>query len=150
ARDEARRRARAHHRRGRGRLRDRRRAGRARGRRQGRRRRVRRQHRSLEVRVGGRRVRGFLSPMTRYSTLPPIPDRLSRLEELAVDLWWSWNPEARLVFRSLDYTLWRTTAHNPVRMLWLLARTTLEKAAGDPAFLPRYDRAVAALDATRG
>ena len=87
--------------------------------------------------------------MTRYSALPPIPARLSRLEELAVDLWWSWNPEARLVFRSLDYTLWRATAHNPVRMLWLLPRTTLERAAADPEFTARYDRAVGALDAAR-
>ena len=29
------------------------------------------------------------------------------------DLWWTWNP-AREVFRTLDYALWRQTAHNPV------------------------------------
>jgi glucan phosphorylase len=37
-----------------------------------------------------------------------------RLEELAVDLWWSWHPRRRKVFRLLDYPLWRATAHNPV------------------------------------
>ncbi len=46
-----------------------------------------------------------------------LPDRINRLRELANDLWWSWTPDAREVFRQLDYPLWRLTAHNPVRML---------------------------------
>ena len=45
--------------------------------------------------------------MNRYNALPPLPDRLSRLAELAIDLWWSWNNDARAVFRTLDYQLWR-------------------------------------------
>ena len=32
--------------------------------------------------------------MTRYGSLP-LPARLGRLEELAIDLWWSWHAEAR-------------------------------------------------------
>jgi starch phosphorylase len=87
--------------------------------------------------------------MTRYSGLPPLPERIQRLEELAVDLWWSWHPEARIVFRTLDYTLWRATAHNPVRMLWVVPRQKLERAAVDPEFLRLYDAALAALDAAR-
>src|SRR6185503_1791375 len=50
--------------------------------------------------------------MNRYSGLPPLPARLSRLSELAVDLWWSWHRDARSVFRRLDYTLWRAAGHN--------------------------------------
>ncbi len=45
-----------------------------------------------------------------------IPARLSRLPDLARDLWWSWNT-GRDVFRRLDYSLWRQTSHNPVMML---------------------------------
>ena len=86
--------------------------------------------------------------MNRYSALPTFPERLSRLADLATDLWWSWN-EARTVFRVLDYQLWRTTAHNPVRMLWLVAPAKLEAAASDPAFLRLYDRAVESLDSAR-
>ena len=63
--------------------------------------------------------------MNRYATQAPLPDRLSRLHELAVDLWWSWNADPRAVFRRLDYTLWRATAHNPVRMLWVIPRGRL-------------------------
>src|SRR5579862_3033377 len=87
--------------------------------------------------------------MTRYSGLAPIPDRISRLEELAIDIWWSWHADARMVFRTLDYALWRATAHNPVRMLWLIPPAKLEAAAADPGFLSLYDRAIAALDAAR-
>jgi glycogen phosphorylase len=87
--------------------------------------------------------------MTRYSILSPLPQRIARLEELALDLWWSWHPEARIVFRRLDYQLWRATAHNPARMLWLIPREKLEAAATDPDFLARYDKAIAALDDAR-
>jgi glycogen phosphorylase len=87
--------------------------------------------------------------MTRYIGLPRIPSRLNRLEELAVDLWWSWHADARAVFRRLDYALWRATAHNPVRMLWVISRDRLEAAAEDPEFLRVYDRAIALLDDAR-
>jgi glycogen phosphorylase len=88
--------------------------------------------------------------MNRYSSLPPLPERIGRLEELAVDLWWTWNRDARSVFRRLDYALWRSTAHNPVRMRRLLPGARLEQVAADPQFLELYDRAIAALDAARG
>ena len=81
--------------------------------------------------------------------MPPLPDRVHRLEELARDLWWSWTPDARNVFRRLDYPLWRLTAHNPVRMLKLIAPETLGRAMATPSWLALYDRAIARLDATR-
>ena len=84
--------------------------------------------------------------MNRYPT--PLPARIARLEDLASDLWWSWHPEGRAVFRRLDYAAWRATAHNPVRMLGVLPRERLEAAANDPEFLALYDRAIAALDAS--
>ncbi|HEY7790391.1 MAG TPA: alpha-glucan family phosphorylase [Vicinamibacterales bacterium] len=85
----------------------------------------------------------------RYAELPPLPDRIDRLEELAVDLWWVWHPRAREVFRWLDYPLWRRTEHNPVRMLRVLPRRRLDVASRDPQFLALYDEALASLDAAR-
>jgi len=84
--------------------------------------------------------------MNRYPT--PLPARIARLEDLASDIWWSWHPEGRAVFRRLDYAAWRATAHNPVRMLGVLPRERLEASANDPEFLVLYDRAIAALDAS--
>ena len=87
--------------------------------------------------------------MDRYKTLSPLPDRIDRLDELAVDLWWSWNADGRDVFRYLDYTLWKETAHNPVRMRWMLPPEKLEAAARNPQFLAVYDSAITNLEAAR-
>ncbi|PWT82314.1 MAG: alpha-glucan phosphorylase [Blastocatellia bacterium] len=87
--------------------------------------------------------------MNRYANRPPLPERISRLDELAVDLWWSWHADARSVFRRLDYSSWRATAHNPVRMLANVTVAKLEAAARNPEFLTAYDSAIEALDAAR-
>jgi starch phosphorylase len=87
--------------------------------------------------------------MERYPGLPPLPDRIRRLEELACDLWWSWHYRARDVFRRLDYQLWRETAHNPVRMLRVINRDRLQWAAEDRSFLASYDSVVYDLDRAR-
>jgi starch phosphorylase len=81
-------------------------------------------------------------------TLSDFPPRLHRLSELAHDLWWSWNP-AREVFRRLDYSLWRQTAHNPVQLLRRVSREALERAASDPTFLAIYDAAIRDMDHAR-
>ena len=78
-----------------------------------------------------------------------LPDRVSRLKELAYDVWWSWTTDARNVFRHLDYPLWRLTAHNSVRMLQLLSPEALDRALHDPEWLTGYDAALARLDAAR-
>jgi starch phosphorylase len=78
-----------------------------------------------------------------------LPERINRLGELAADLWWSWTPDARYVFRNLDYPLWRLTAHNPVKMLQSVPREALNKVSTDTVWLARYDSAVTALDAAR-
>jgi starch phosphorylase len=80
---------------------------------------------------------------------PTIPERLKRLPELATDLWWTWNPQARDVFRKLDYLLWRQTAHNPVLMLQQVSPEMLNLTADDDRYLLIYDAAVDALDAAR-
>src|SRR5918993_1266087 len=85
--------------------------------------------------------------MTRYAGLPPLPERIRRLDELASNLWWSWQYNPRKVFRDLDYQLWRTTAHNPVKMLWLVTRERLEQMSRDEEFLKTYDHALEGLDA---
>ncbi|MFC1901459.1 alpha-glucan family phosphorylase [Chloroflexota bacterium] len=78
--------------------------------------------------------------------IPKIPERINRLEELASNLWWSWHPEGRALFRILDYSLWRSSGHNPVQQLYEISFEKLEAAAGDSSFLSLYDAAVAAFD----
>jgi len=76
-----------------------------------------------------------------------LPERIGRLGELANNLWWSWHPEVRAVFRSLDYQLWRISGHNPVKQLREINPDKLQAAARDPAFLTLYDLALSAFDA---
>jgi len=90
-----------------------------------------------------------MQAMDGYVPLPPLPARISRLNELASDLWWSWNAAAREVFRDLDLPLWRFTDHNPVLLLHLVEPERLAHSAEDPEFLRLYDEAVAALDVVR-
>jgi starch phosphorylase len=76
-----------------------------------------------------------------------LPERISRLEELANNLWWSWHPQARELFRILDYPLWRLGGHNPVKQLREIDANKLAAAASDPAFLNLYDSVMSAFDA---
>ena len=85
----------------------------------------------------------------RFSKAAPLPDRVHRLQELALDLWWSWDDRARQIFRQLDYTMWRSTAHNPVQMLQRITPERLKAAAADPDFLRAYDEAIFGLDQAR-
>jgi starch phosphorylase len=75
-----------------------------------------------------------------------IPERIGRLEELANNLWWTWHPEGRAMFRRLDYPLWRLSGHNPVQQLYEISLEKLQTAASDSSFLALYDAAVAAFD----
>jgi starch phosphorylase len=87
--------------------------------------------------------------MERFASAAPLPSRIHRLHELSLDLWWSWTPIARQVFRRLDYPLWRESAHNPVRMLFEIDAARLQDAAADPDFLSLYDEALSRLDESR-
>ncbi len=76
----------------------------------------------------------------------PLPVGLARLQELAHNLWWSWQPAARELFEAIDPTLWRLTHHNPVKLLQELKPDRLVALAEDPAFLRRYSAVLKAYD----
>jgi starch phosphorylase len=70
---------------------------------------------------------------------PNLPRRIEGLGELAYNLWWSWNIEARQLFKALDAPLWKVTGHNAVKLLQQVAPHRLVAAAQDPEFLKKYD-----------
>ncbi|RPJ21893.1 MAG: alpha-glucan family phosphorylase [Chloroflexi bacterium] len=75
-----------------------------------------------------------------------LPERLSRLSELAYNLWWTWQPEAARLFGRLDYELWERIAHNPVRFLREVGRPRLNQALKNKEYLALYDRVFANFD----
>lgn len=78
---------------------------------------------------------------------PYLPERISRLGELACNLWWSWHPEARALFQMLSGNGAEFKAKNPVKLLHELDRSVLDVAAKDSRFLRRYDAVMARFDA---
>ncbi len=46
-----------------------------------------------------------------------LPEQLKCLNELAHNMWWSWNYEARNMFKGLDEQLYEEVEHNPVLLL---------------------------------
>ncbi|MDQ6938616.1 MAG: alpha-glucan family phosphorylase [Verrucomicrobiota bacterium] len=70
-----------------------------------------------------------------YNVVPRLPPALEPLREMVFNLWWTWEPSARRLFRHLDPELWNRTNHNPVRMLQLSRQARLVEVAEDDEFL---------------
>jgi starch phosphorylase len=77
---------------------------------------------------------------------PRIPPRLARLEELANNLWYSWDRATRTLFSRLDPALWSAVGHNPKAFLKRVDEQKLLDAADDPVFLGNYNRVLSAFD----
>ncbi|MGM0767632.1 MAG: alpha-glucan family phosphorylase [Pseudomonadota bacterium] len=78
---------------------------------------------------------------------PSIPEALTRLEELANDLFYSWDHGVRSLFARIDLRLWQKVAHNPKLFLRRVAQNRLDEAAEDRAFLSEYRRILSSYDA---
>jgi starch phosphorylase len=65
----------------------------------------------------------------------------TQLEELARNLWWSWNPDAIRLFRDLDPKLFQATNHNAFSLVQSLTSERMERLSGDAFLRARVDRA---------
>jgi len=83
---------------------------------------------------------------TKLPTPFNLPNRLSRLSEFVYNLWWTWHPEATRAIGRLDYDLWESLGHNPIRFLREIGRARLNQAARDQDYLAIYDRIFANFD----
>ena len=68
-----------------------------------------------------------------------IPAELACLSEMARNIWLSWTPEAREMFKSLNPTLWKECGLNPVLLLERLSCETLVELSKDEAVLARIN-----------
>jgi starch phosphorylase len=82
----------------------------------------------------------------RITVFPVMPARINRLYELAYNLWWSWHPEARALYSTLDPDLWEEIGHNPVHFLSRVEPEILEKAAENTTYLRQYDSVISDFD----
>ncbi len=77
---------------------------------------------------------------------PRIPPELSRLLELAGNLYFSWDRYTRGLFYTLDSNLWEACRHNPKVFLRRVSQKRLEEAATDRVFMEEYKRTLAYYD----
>jgi len=75
-----------------------------------------------------------------------LPRRISRLGQLAYNLWWAWNPEGQLVFAQIDKPLWERLNHNPVDFLYQVERPRLNAMTNNRYYLDYYDRVMRNFD----
>jgi len=75
-----------------------------------------------------------------------IPARLERLKELANDLLYSWDREARSLFYRLDNTLWESCGHNPKVFLRRINQDKLDHASEDRVFMQDFNRVLSSYD----
>src|SRR4051812_13837548 len=64
-----------------------------------------------------------------------------QLDELARNIWWSWNPDAIRLFRDLDKTLFQSTNHNAFALVQSLTPERIARLSGDAFLRARVDRA---------
>ncbi|GAB4234660.1 MAG: glycosyltransferase family 1 protein [Deltaproteobacteria bacterium] len=75
-----------------------------------------------------------------FHVRPSIPKELAPLDEIARNLWFSWNWEAVQLFIRLNPVLWEQSYQNPVLMLGTLPQADLEAAAKDESFVANLER----------
>jgi starch phosphorylase len=89
-----------------------------------------------------------MKPGTHYyvEVNPRMPRRLVRLQELAENLWYSWDRPTRTLFARLHPGLWDAVGHNPKAFLKRVDEERLIEAAEDHIFVGSYNRVLSAFD----
>ena len=68
-----------------------------------------------------------------------LPASLSKLEEIAQNIWWSWDSNAKNLFRHIDAEAWIEAASNPVLLLNILNYDKLVALGQDKEFIKKVD-----------
>ena len=66
-----------------------------------------------------------------FTVKSTLPKELECLDEIAHNMWWVWNYDARELFRSLDEDIYDEVAHNPVQLLERLSYERKEAIVKD-------------------
>ena len=74
-----------------------------------------------------------------------IPEALKKLDEIAHNLWWTWNTEGRELFRSLDKELWKKVDQNPIELLNKISYSRLKEMSKDAELIAKMDKVYAAF-----
>jgi len=82
----------------------------------------------------------------KFIVEPSLPEKLKPLEEIAYNLWWSWNPDAINLLRRIDFDLWEEYHHNPVMVIGSASADKLKELEEDDGFLRHTERVLSQLN----
>ena len=68
-----------------------------------------------------------------------LPENLKKLQEIAYNLWWVWNSEAKNLFRDIDLDVWHRAQSNPVMLLNIISYERMVELSQDKAFMDRLN-----------
>jgi starch phosphorylase len=68
-----------------------------------------------------------------------LPESLNKLEEIAQNIWWSWDSNAKSLFRQIDRKAWSEASSNPVLLLNILNYEKLISMGQDAEFIKKVD-----------
>ncbi|MGD9622702.1 MAG: alpha-glucan family phosphorylase [Mycolicibacterium sp.] len=87
-----------------------------------------------------------MKALRRFTVRAYLPERLSALDRLSVNLRWSWDKPTQDLFAAIDPGLWRRVGCDPVAMLGQVRPGRFEELAADESFVRRLDDRAAELD----
>ena len=69
-----------------------------------------------------------------------LPAELSKLQELAYNVWWSWNTDAKDLFRYIDTEAWHRANSNPVVLMNILSYDRMVELSKDAQFMEKLNK----------
>ncbi len=78
--------------------------------------------------------------VTVHLNLPPA---LEGLNEIAHNLWWSWNDDAMALFRMISYHDWKKSGRNPIKLLKEISLNRIKNLESDANFMQAYHKVYA-------
>ncbi|MBR1480602.1 MAG: alpha-glucan family phosphorylase [Paludibacteraceae bacterium] len=68
-----------------------------------------------------------------------LPKNLHKLQELAYNLWWVWNADAKNIFRYIDNEAWHRAQSNPIVLLNIISYDRMLELSRDKEFMAQLD-----------
>jgi glycogen phosphorylase len=68
-----------------------------------------------------------------------LPESVKKLDEIARNIWWVWDSEAKNMFRTINAAAWKEAGSNPIQLLNILTNEELIALGEDAAFIKQLD-----------
>ena len=69
-----------------------------------------------------------------------LPENLNKLQEIAYNMWWVWNSDAKNIFRYIDNDAWHRAQSNPIVLLNIISYERMVELSNDKKFMKQLDQ----------